>query len=84
MIPQENNFHTIGSTPRNTVEAFNIIEKIIIEIAREKMIMYGLNLSVSDSTDAHKITGRSGSTQGARIVKTHAKNETTNNHIILL
>ena len=81
-IPPENNFQTIGSTHIKTVEAFNKSENNIIENHKEAIIIYGLDLFSASLTLAHKITGKSGKTHGARIVKTQARNDTINNVII--
>ena len=83
-IIQENNFHTIGSTQINTVEAFNNKENKIIDIDRDAIIIYGLYLSLESAAQAHKITGKSGKTHGARIVNIQARNETINKLIMFL
>lgn len=76
-------FQIRGSTHKNKVEAFKSIEKIIIEMIRDRIIIYGLYLSLLSAILTHKITGKSGSTHGAKMVKTHAKNETNINVIII-
>ena len=81
-IIQENNFHTIGSNHINTVDAFNKREKATIETIKDSIIIYGLYLSSDSVVEAHKITGNKGKTQGARIVNTQAKNDTTSKVII--
>ena len=81
-IIQENNFHTIGSTHMNNVEALSRRENIIIDIQRDNIIIYGLNLSLVSDAEAHKIIGKSGNTHGARIVNTQARNDIINNVII--
>ncbi len=81
-IPPLNVFHTIGSTQIKAVDAFNIREKNIMETLRAAIIIYGLNLSFESSTEAPSITGKSGNTQGAKIVRTQDKNDTIRSHII--
>jgi len=66
----------------NKVVAFNASEKIIIDMASARIIMYGRILFFVSSILAPKITGKRGSTQGDNIVNTPAKNETINNHMI--
>ena len=80
-ITHENNFHTIGSTHINTVEAFSNKENNIIDKESEPIIIYGLNLSSASAAQAQRITGNNGNTHGARIVSTQAKNDTINNVI---
>jgi hypothetical protein len=81
-ITQENNFQTIGSSHIKIVDTFNKSENITIEIAKENIIIYGLDLFFEFSTDAHNIIGKSGNTHGASIVSTHAKNDIINNVIL--
>jgi len=83
-ITPENNFQTIGSTHIKIVEAFSKSENIIIDTTKDNIIMYGLDLLLESSTDAHNITGKSGNTHGASIVRIHAKNEIINNVIFLV
>jgi len=79
----ENNFQTIGSIAIKSVVAFKASEKIIIDIASARIIIYGRILSFESSILAHNITGKRGNTQGDSIVKTPAKNETISNHMII-
>ena len=82
-ITQEKSFQTIGFTQINIVEAFKSSEKIIIDTHKEAIIIYGLYLSLTSVAEAHKITGKSGKTQGAKIVSTQAKNDTISKVIMI-
>ena len=82
-IPQLKVFHTIGSTHIRAVDAFNIREKNIIEILNEAITIYGLYLSFESSTEAPSITGKSGRTQGAKIVRIQERNDTINSDIFI-
>ncbi|MDP3380309.1 MAG: hypothetical protein Q8S84_01900 [bacterium] len=64
------------------VVAFNNIEKSIIEIANEAIIIYGHFLLLSSILHA-SIIGKSGKTHGASIVKTPAIKDIINSIIIL-
>ncbi len=75
-ITQEKIFHTIGSNHIKSVVALSNIENITIENIRDSIIIYGLYLSSGLVVLAQSITGKSGKTQGARIVKTQARNDT--------
>lgn len=48
--------------------------KSTIEIARERVTIYGYHLCLSER-DPASMTGRTGRTQGARIVRIHAMND---------
>ena len=80
-ITQENSFQTIGSISIKRVDALSKSENTMIETLSEAMIIYGLYLSLESSTEAPSITGKSGNTQGAKIVRTQDKNETISNDI---
>ncbi len=66
------------SIPESTVVACTSIVKMIIDTERAAMMIYGLYLSSLDQALAPNIIGRSGRTQGARIVSIQAKNEMIN------
>jgi hypothetical protein len=57
------------------VDALRRIVKRTIENASDAVTIYGYHFPFSP-TDPARITGRTGSTHGARIVSTHAMNET--------
>ena len=59
----------------NNVVAFNNNVKTSTEKASERIIIYGLDLLSASPAEAHNITGKSGKTQGAKIVRTPAKND---------
>jgi hypothetical protein len=65
------------------VEALSKSVKIIIETRSEAMIIYGLFLS-SDRALLPSISGKTGNTQGAKIVNTHAKNDKINSSIFIV
>jgi len=71
----------VGTHIKNVV-AFNNIEKTIIDIASDAIIIYGHFLLFSSTLQA-KIIGSNGNTQGAKIVRTHAKNEIINKSICI-
>ena len=65
---------TVGERSTNTVLTFRISVNRIIEPASDAAIIYGRDLSlVCPPREPPTITGSSGSTQGAKIVKTPAK-----------
>lgn len=80
--PPENIAQKLCGTHIKNVVAFKSIEKTIIDIASEAIIIYGHFLLFSSTLQA-KIIGRSGKTQGAKIVRTHAKNEIINKSIFI-
>jgi hypothetical protein len=64
------------------VVVFNNNEKTITDTASAAIIIYGRDLSSASAEDAHSITGNNGSTQGANIVNTPAKNDNINKSIL--
>ena len=58
-----------------SVDALSRIVNSTIERAREAVTIYGYHFHRSP-TDPARITGRTGRTHGARIVRTQARNDT--------
>lgn len=79
----ENIDQKLCGTVIKRVVAFNNIEKSIIEIANEAIIIYGHFLLLSSTLQA-KIIGKRGKTHGASIVKTPAIKETKSKIIFIL
>jgi hypothetical protein len=67
MIIPETYTHTYDGIPRSKVEAFSNTVKRTIETASENVTIYGYH-SLSSPMDPARMSGRTGRTQGARIV----------------
>lgn len=74
-ITPETYFQNSGGTLIRRVEAFKRIVNSTIDSANEAVTMYGYHFHFSH-TDPARITGRTGRTHGARIVRTPAMNDT--------
>lgn len=74
IIPHEKAFQKLGGTPIRTVLTLSMSENNIIEILSDPMIISGIFLLFPSSALAHITIGSSGSTHGARTVKTHERN----------
>jgi hypothetical protein len=83
MITQEAFVSVFVSIHESTVVAWTNIVNMIIETDKEAIIIYGLDLSSPAPALAPNITGKSGSTHGARIVSIQAKNEISKSVIII-
>lgn len=73
IIPPERYFQREPGTQRNIVDTFKRIVNIIMERQREMMIRSGLLYHFS-SMDQKSMIGSIGKTQGARTVRSHARN----------
>ncbi|MDP5039184.1 MAG: hypothetical protein NWP80_01950 [Candidatus Gracilibacteria bacterium] len=82
--PPENIAQKLCGTQIKKVVAFRNRENTIIERASDAIITNGHFLSSGFSILPERIIGRSGSTHGARIVSTQAKNETNNKSIFFV
>lgn len=75
IIAHDTYVQTPEGIPRRRVDALRSAVKSTIEIASENVTMYGYHLLFSP-IDHARMSGKTGSTQGARIVRTHAMNDT--------
>lgn len=73
-MPQERYFQNALGTSMKRVDTFRRTVKSTTENASEKVIRYGYHLCFS-VRDPVRMTGRTGRTQGARMVKIPAKKE---------
>ena len=67
-------------TPSDCTIRCKMSVKMIIEIAKERIITHGRDF-FQPITDHHTMTGKMGSTQGASTVKTQATKERRRSHI---
>lgn len=81
MSPPEKDFQTSGCTPIRIVLALSKREKTIIDILSEVIIISGIFFDLLSSALAHKTIGSSGSTHGAKTVRTPDRNAITKSAI---
>lgn len=73
-IPPERYFQKDDGMSIKRVETFRMMVNSVIESASESVMIYGYHFPRSP-TDPARMTGRTGSTQGASIVSAHARND---------
>lgn len=77
--PPEKLFQKLGGTSISSVEVLRSKVKTIIDSPSEVIMIIGVYLFFPSSSEAQKIIGRIGSTQGASTVKIPEKNATMSN-----